>query len=272
MILQNAKKLLRIYSLFFLVILCGAMAFAQQPQPTKEKESNFVDFTGFKGKIFELKNRDPRDLVTIIAPLGSGFKGATIQANSEMKTLTVRDFPENIAVIEEALKRLDVPAPPQAKRNIEPNSNIELHLQVLLAHNAIGETDVAVQELDSVIKQLKNTFHYKTYSLLSSIMQRSSSSIMSRGVISAAPPLVERAADASYELVVQSFTTNFYSEQSPILMLRNFRFVIADPFKVFGNAEIMSDVTIKEGEKVVVGTATIKDKALILVLSVRIIK
>src|SRR5262247_1689529 len=75
-----------------------------QTQPTPAPASNYVDFSGFKGKVFDVKHRDPRALIEALRPLLSGFKGATIAYSDEFKTLSVRDFPENIAVVEEALK------------------------------------------------------------------------------------------------------------------------------------------------------------------------
>src|SRR5438128_6735107 len=95
-------------------------AFSQQAQPaqtpaaqaTASRGPDYVDFTGFKGKVFDVKYRDPHSLIDALRALGSGFKGATISWSDEFKSLTVRDFPENIAAIEEALKRLDTPQPP----------------------------------------------------------------------------------------------------------------------------------------------------------------
>jgi type II secretory pathway component GspD/PulD (secretin) len=85
---------------------------AQTPTPSAQpsvapKSPDYVEEKGFKGRVFELKYRDPVSLQQIIRPLGSGFKGATMSIDREFKTLTVRDFPENIATIEEAIKRLE---------------------------------------------------------------------------------------------------------------------------------------------------------------------
>src|SRR5713226_8221597 len=98
-----------------------------QPAPTA-KSPDYVEEKGFKGKIFEIKYRDPYGLLQVIRPLGSGFKGATISVEQAFKTLTVRDFPENIAAIEEAIKRLDMPE--------APRSDIEFTIHVLIATNA----------------------------------------------------------------------------------------------------------------------------------------
>ncbi|HTG17524.1 MAG TPA: hypothetical protein VK747_19915, partial [Blastocatellia bacterium] len=77
---------------------------AGQPAPSA-KGSDYVEEKGFKGRIFEIKYRDPVVLYQVVRPLGSGFKGATVSFDKQYRTLTVRDFPENIAAIEEAIKR-----------------------------------------------------------------------------------------------------------------------------------------------------------------------
>src|SRR5919108_5371313 len=97
----------KIVTTFLLLLLLSTSVLSQQKQETA-KSPDYVDFSGFKGKIFEIKHGDPRRIASIITPLGSGFKGATIQASRDPNFITVRDFPENIAVIEEAIKRLDV--------------------------------------------------------------------------------------------------------------------------------------------------------------------
>src|SRR2546430_793603 len=89
-----------------LFAMTEATAPAQTPAPPPTP--SYVTEKGFKSKVFEVKHRDPAALVDSVGPLASGFKGALVTANREMQTITVRDFPENVAAIEEALKRLDV--------------------------------------------------------------------------------------------------------------------------------------------------------------------
>src|SRR5215467_12410816 len=115
-----------------LLILFAAVssgtAQAQSSAPrAAESHEEFVTDKGFSSRVFELKHRDPVEIASVIRPLGSGFKGAIVSVNREMRTLTVRDFPENIATIEAALKRLDVP---EAARK-----DVELHIWVLVASN-----------------------------------------------------------------------------------------------------------------------------------------
>jgi len=100
---------------------------AQTESPTPSATDNYVTNTGFKNRVFEVRNRMPEDLLPVIRLLTSGFKGAQISASNEFRTITVRDFPENIAAVEEAIKRLDKP---EAAR-----PDIELKMHVLLASN-----------------------------------------------------------------------------------------------------------------------------------------
>ncbi len=257
--------------LIALTFLCSFSVRAQtntQPQPVRE--SKYVDFSGFKGKIFELKNRDPRELLSILEPLGSGFKGATMQPDSEMKTLTVRDFPENIAAIEEAIKRLDIAKPP-AKRA----PDVELHLHALLASNMdSADTSAAVPaELKDVMKQLQTTLNFKNYSLLTSIVQRAyaPSGVGGRGVITVGAPLFERKQDANYSYHIGQFLGQ-YDVTPSSLYLNGFKFEIAGQTAEFGSAQIGNNLQIREGEKLVVGTASLRDKALIVVLTVKVIR
>ena len=127
-------KTIKLIAIIACAILLSPSAFAQQNQPqNKQDDPQWVEHTGFKGMIFDIKNRDPRELVQILKPLGSGFKGAVLQPDSDYKTITVRDFPENIATIGEAIKRLDVPLPPKPPHPTFPD--IELFAYVLIASN-----------------------------------------------------------------------------------------------------------------------------------------
>src|SRR5882724_13092183 len=131
---------------------------AKTPAPTPmaaSKGPDYVEEKGFKGKIFEIKYRDLSGLLQVIRPLGSGFKGATMSIDREFKTLTVRDFPENIASIEEAIKRLDTPE--------VTRPDIELRMHVLLASNKEGASNQYPADLKDVIGELQKTLSFKEY-------------------------------------------------------------------------------------------------------------
>jgi hypothetical protein len=55
-----------------------------------------------------------------------------------------------------------------------------------------------------------------------------------------------------------------------VVQIRKLHYAIEG--KSLGEAEINTGLSLREGEKVVVGTASLKDRAMILVLSARIVK
>jgi hypothetical protein len=266
---MKSKSLIILFTAF-----CSLSVLAQtntQSQP--QRESKYVDFSGFKGKIFELKNRDPRELLSILEPLGSGFKGAIMQPDSEMKTLTVRDFPENIAALEEAIKRLDVPKP--SRVSTDPHyQNMELHLHILLASNIEGASNAHPNELKDVLKQLQETMAYKNYYLVSSMIQkfRAISGFENEGAITAGQPLYEKPATANSRLKIGQILFEPTPNEPTRMHLNGFEFSTLDHAGVFGNTLIRNKLTLRDGEKLVVGTANLKDKALVLVLSLKVIK
>ena len=260
-----------------LVVSAAHSTRAQQPaQPTTPaapvataaRTPDYVDFTGFKGKIFDVKHREPNVLVNALRPLGSGFKGATISWSDEFRTLTVRDFPENIAAIEEAIKRLDTPQPPQP--------DIELRMHVLIASNVEGVASQYPPDLGDVLKQMQATLNYKSYSNVASVVQRvraGSRNINLTGTADIAAKILEidRPLTASYEYRVHSVALASESAGGYSVQLGDQEFVFQGPNAV-GRAVIHTDLNLRNGEKIVVGTATLGNKGLILVLSARVIK
>src|SRR5262245_12462091 len=139
---------------------------AGTPAPSAPvSESRYVETTGFKTKIFEVKYGDAARFLNLLSALTSGFKGAEVRYQPEFGTITARDFPENLAAMEEALKRLDKPQPPRP--------SLELHIHILIASDtAAAGSQEYPQELADAIKQLQGTLRYKAYSLVASGIQR----------------------------------------------------------------------------------------------------
>lgn len=256
-----------------IITLCTAwVALAQQAATaTTAKDDSFVAEKGFRSKIFDVKNRDPHSLVSVLSPLGSGFRGATIAPNRDFGTLTVRDFPENLAVIEEALKRLDVP---QAG-----DPGIELRLHVLIASNLDGAVNPHPEELNSVLKELQSTLNYKNYYLVNSQIHRvksntdfSAAAVAGSGSSEISQPLVAQmgTADFSYSYTINSVAIQPNSSGPSTVQLNQFNFNTGQD--VPGRPTVRTSVSLRDGEKVVVGTASFKDKGLILVLSAKVIR
>ncbi|MBA3440018.1 MAG: hypothetical protein H0T92_09150 [Pyrinomonadaceae bacterium] len=270
-----------------LVIVSNASS--QQVQtPSQTVQDKYVTEKGFRSRVFELKHRDPNSLFGVLGPLGSGFKGATMSVSRDFRTITVRDFPENIATIEEALKRLDTPE--------APRSNIELRVHVLTATNTEGSTNQYPPELNDVIKQLQSTLNYKHYNLLTSLIQRvkdGASGINSSGTIDAKLPAAAASLDPGtvYGLNIQSVSLNAAPSGASTVEIGSLNFEIRFPVVTgfsnptsgntnlgsfptiqYQNGGVKTAVSVRDGEKVVVGTASLRDKGLILVLSAKVVK
>ena len=263
---MKLKMLVLLVAVLSTAALCQAQT-EKAPAPT----DSYVTNTGFKNRVFEVHNRMPEDLVPVIKLLTSGFKGAQLAASNEFRTITVRDFPENIAAIDEAIKRLDTP---EAKR-----PDIELRMHVLLASNQGGTLGQYPADLKDVIKELQTTLNYKNYSLLTSIVQRTRESrreqfpyLSGRGSAEIGWTMpggsIERRI-SNYQFEATSIVLNSTPSGPSEIYLGNFNFSLQVPGS---ESKIHSDLKIREGEKVVVGTAGFSDKALILVMTAKVLK
>ena len=257
-----------------LVLFFLPATFAQQSNSdaSQKSDGDFVTEKGFKSKVFEVKHRDPESLAKVLQKLGSGFKGASITANFEFKTLTVRDFPENLATIEEALKRLDTPA--------APRPNIELHMHVLVASNTGGNAGGAAAqvpaELRDVLTQLRGTLSYQNYELATSVVQRLTET--PRGLHGKGMAEIPRSPTSAgstplpYEYLINSVTLASSPTGAPIIQIGEFSFATGLTSATLDNrTQVQTALNLRDGEKVVVGTATFGDRALIIVLTAKII-
>lgn len=259
----------RVAALFAAFALCAfaPAARGQQPSPSPTPD-NFVNHTSFKSRVFEVRHRDPEQLSRVLQMLTSGHKGAGVSFNRAFRTITVRDFPENIVAVEDALKRLDTPEPARPE--------VELHLHVLLASNAEGGGTVP-PVLRDVVTQLQSTLSFRHYQLLTTIIQRAKVTEQFGNVLNGEGSAQLAAAPGGGLVNYRySFFANTVSQTTsaagvPTLQLGTFGFTL-DGGEAGGKASVRSDVGIREGEKVVVGTAGLRDKALILVVTARPIK
>jgi hypothetical protein len=250
-----------------LALICVAPVAAQQ-KTTTESGDVFAETTAFKNRVFEIKYRDPDSLLRVVRLLGSGLRGASMEANRNFKTLTVRDLPENLAAIEDALKRLDTP---EAAR-----PEVELHMHVLIAGNVESGSPVPA-ELRDVLSQLQSTLNYKNYYLLTSIIQRAKEQpfspgfLQGEGIATFTQPGGAAPRDFRYVFNANSLTLGTNPGGSTVVQLGSLDFQLQGNSES-GSAHIRSDVGVREGEKVVVGTAGLKDKALILVVTAKLLK
>lgn len=260
------RKIVKYLAALALAFMFVPAALAQQPAsntPQPAPADNYVTEKNFKSKVFEVKYRDPNSLANVISRLMSGFKGAAISASPEFKTITVRDFPENLATIEEAIKRLDTPA--------AARPDIELHMHVLLASNTGGSGTDVPAELKDVIPELRGTLNYKNYELAASVIQRLTET--PRGLQGSGTADVPSggpgALSMPYDYYIGAVSLVQNATGSPSVQIGEFSFSALS-----GNdkARVSTALNLRDGEKVVVGTATIRSRALVVVLTMKLVK
>jgi hypothetical protein len=249
-----------------LFLIVSSTSFAQQPTPSAPTniEDDFVTEKGFKSKVFTINHRDPGSLGSLLSPLLSGFKGVMIRASPELKTLTVRDFPENLATIEEAITRLDTPA--------APRPNIDLHMHILVASNTGSTIEQLPDELKDVITQLRGALNYRNYELAASVVQRLTetprglhgSGIADIANVQATPPTIP----LSYEYAINSVSLAQSAGSPMAIQIGEFTFQARTNA---GNGSVQTALNLRDGEKVVVGTTTIRDRGLIIVLIAKVL-
>jgi hypothetical protein len=235
---------------------------AQQKDQKKEEQDAATYDKRFSVKLFEIKHRDPISLNQSLRALGSSARGSMIYPNADLRTLTVRDFPENIAAIEEALKRLDVPEKSPA--------SLEIQLHLIGASMTSSEKSGLPKNLEPVLEQLKSTLKFTHYRYVSSTLNRVSDrgKVESNGVtgsLFATPAGVNSAPENpsfyQYGLSRVSLTQDATSKDN--IQIDQFKFGVTVPIKTAGGGtqyrdiSIVTPLSLREGETAVVGTANI---------------
>jgi hypothetical protein len=249
-----------------LILVFVSPSLAQQATPSPSpKQPDAVSHSAFRNKVFEVKHRDPNSLANTLHALGSGVAGSMISHNNEFRTISVRDFPENLAIMEEAIKRLDVPG--------VPRPNIELQLHVLIASNSGASTPDMPAELKEVLTQLRGTLNYRNYELVASVVQRlteTRETLQGSGIaeVSALNPGTPNIS-TPYEYYLRNVALVSNVAGAQTIQINEFT------FKTMAEREpsrIQTALNLKVGEKVVVGTATLRNRALVVVLSANVLK
>jgi hypothetical protein len=255
-----------------------------EPSAAAPKDVEVPIAKGLKGRVFEVKNRDISELHSAIANLGSGAKGSAMSHSNTFKTITVRDFPENLAAIDEALKRLDRPAPPSPPAPVVPD--IEFQIHVLVASSEPAGNEEFPAQLAAVITELKSTLKYKSYSLMASAIHRAkavgnSAYVQNSGV--AETKLLGMDTPSGnpifYQYALERIGVDSSPDRGTTVQIANLRFGLRVPLTLGGanpvqyeNVGFNTPISLKDGERVVVGTTTVKDKGLALVVSAKVVK
>jgi hypothetical protein len=229
-----------------------------------ERERDEPPPPGMKSRVFQIKHQDPDNLVEALHPLTSGRPGWMMRENDKLRTLTVRDFPENIAAIEQAIKRLDVPAPAKP--------DVELRIHLLLGAPGAGAGQYP-GELEPVIKQLLATLSYKSYYQIATVTQRirAGGGASGKGQVSLGPPAVDSAGNGHFHYAVENLNlTPSPTGTGTQVALKRFKLELEGGG--LGDAEVSTGLTLRDGERVVVGTGSLRNRAMIVVVAAKLLR
>ncbi|MBX7219646.1 MAG: hypothetical protein K1Y36_06855 [Blastocatellia bacterium] len=252
-----------------LFVLSALPVLAQAPPATTTTSPEPSLPKGMKTVLVEVKHRDPRMLAEVLNGLRSGDRYSQVSPSSEFKTITIRDFPENIATMQDAVKRLDVPE--------EQPANLEVQVHIIATSQTPVETGGFPTSLEPVIKQLQGTLKFAGYRYVTSITNRlreggtletsgSANSANIPGTKASEPTLFQlRTGRVSLRADTDGKTTIYFREvklgiSAPLI------FGSGTQYRDFG---FNSDLSLREGETVVVGTTNVGETAIIVVVSVK---
>jgi hypothetical protein len=222
-------------------------------------------------KVIILKYADPNRVANLLQILG-----CCIRADSDLHALVVSTSPSGMAAIEDAVKRLDVPE--SASQDFE-----------LTAYYVVGATDenpaagaqplpAVPKDLDSVVAQMRNTFPYKAYHLLDTLVLRTRAG---RGAATSGMPSGNpmRGCEATFCLSEFRITSASLGPDGMTIRIDGLHAGVRRLLPATSgssqsnsvNLGIDTEVDLKEGQKVVVGRVGMdNNQALFLVLTARL--
>lgn len=249
---------------FFLALI---VAFLSLAIPTKGQEKEASQKTApeaqFRSKVIPLKYVDPNRVVHLLGPLG-----AAMVADDKMKVITVTGNASTVDVVEEAIKKLDVPPPPAR--------SLDITAYFLLGTRQSVEGANVPKELDEVINQLKHVLSYQGFRLLDSALIRTmdGESASVSGVANSEGEKADFHFGFNHVQIIQD-------GKATTIRFRDLNFAMERPVVTKDlvtpqpktSAQIRTDIDLPEGLKVVVGKTSFytPDNALVLVLTAKVV-
>jgi hypothetical protein len=276
--MMNRKSNAILFSVMVLLALMAlnvplrAQTSQEKPPPPKaqeEKAPPAAEGRDWISKVLEVKYADVGNLSEVLR-----IFGVTIVSNRDLRVISVRGPRESVAAVEEAIKRLDVPAP-AAK-------NIELTAYLLVASEQAVSPSNIPPELQGVIGQLRGVFAYQGFHLLETLVVRSRDG--QNGEVSGVVPA------SSTQPVKTFYNFGFRSaritsdDKGRVIRIDGLRLGARVPIATtvgekgtqvqYSNTGVNTDIDVREGQKVVVGKANVDGSrdALILVVTAKVVE
>jgi hypothetical protein len=230
---------------------------AQQAQPAKAPQEQAPPPPSLErvtAKIFTIKHRNPGELVPILKGFLSHPTIASIDSNTmgDLKLLTVRDYPANIALIEKALEMLDVP---EAKAQA-----FELTINLLWGSKKDFKGDPVPSSLSGVVDSISKAMNYSHFREAGVIIQTT---------VASGEPLIGLGTLAPITLGSSPIPMNWSIQKARI----DASGVLSAEFSITAYQPSIRNAlfSLKEGDKLVIGTAMYGEYALVVVLSMKMI-
>lgn len=243
-------------------MLCGlALAGLLAAQKPASEEAAKTLLQNYQRRIFQVKYADVRSLRHVLDIFGYG-----IQADPDLHVLAVSAPPDVITAIEDAIKRLDVPS--------AAAKDVDITVYLVLASQQAGAGDELPDGLPAVASQLKGIFAFKSFRMLDTVVLRTQpgNKAGASGILGAAD-----APKTRYHLNVRpSAVTD--DPNGRLIRLNDLSLALNVPVNsgsgqlTYMDAGINTEITVREGQKVVVGKSNLgtPDQALVLVVTAKV--
>jgi hypothetical protein len=253
----------RMLSIAFLIAgMCASLAAQNQQQrndsaleveklriQAEERARAEADQRNWETRIFPVRYIDPNQLYQALVMFRAQFS-----PNTQLRLISARAPKEIMPAIEDAIKRLDVPTP-------AINKSAELMVYVLMASDQAEPGAAMPAILQPVITQLRSVLAYKSFQLVETLLGRGTDGRRMRLAGTLQGIGLGTAEPMPYSLDAQ-FNIQNPDGKTPALRLVEMAFRL-------GGVAIATDVEIPQGQQVVVGKATMADRAFILVMSAK---
>ncbi len=226
-----------------------------------------------------------------LAELAGNSSGAVVLGSNQLRAIVIKGKASDVDRVVRTIEDLD-----SAGATALDGKNIELVIYVVSGsmEPMTGASDTGAELLAPVYKQLRAVFPYKSYQLLNTMLMRSgqNSKASTSGMMKALQNNPDFNVPGTYRIEYDAATAS--GDTSPVIHLAKFKFEAKVPF-VSGslsgkgkegsipyattqfqqaNIGIETNVDLREGQKVVIGTSNVEmaSATLFLVVTARMVQ
>jgi hypothetical protein len=201
--------------------------------------------------VVEVKHlRGPR-LEQAVRLLSTFLQPGNATSYPELNAIVLRGAPESVSAAEALLKKFDVPAPAGSPSIVVPQT---VQVRIYMVQGADdGQSGTLPSEIAPAVEQMKKSFVYKSYRLIDTVIMQGQlgKEVNASGLMPQA--LLQHGL---YQVSIRELQP---AEDGKALQLKRFFFNIRVPLRVtekdiqYADANVSSDLTIRFGQKLVVG-------------------